>query len=225
MFLKVQPCYAQGSPPFLWRKVYSVYMNVYTVYMQPESPARKIALASRRLLDKEGADAVTMRKVARAVGLTPMAIYRHYRDRAALLNAVADEGFRELADRLTALRPTGNFEQKLTKMGDIYLDHALQNPRLFELMFLEPRAGARRYPQDFKAGASPTANLMADVVRQGMEDGYFRQDNVWEIVFEIGALSHGLIMLYLGGRLAVTPTRFRSRYRRSFQRYIHGIRK
>ena len=45
------------------------------------------------------------------------------------------------------------------------------------------------------------------------------------IVVEIGALSHGLIMLYLGGRLDVTPDRFRSLYRRSFRRYIHGIRK
>jgi hypothetical protein len=92
-------------------------------------------------------------------------------------------------------------------------------------MFLAPRPGARRYPQDFQAGESPTANLMVMVLREGMEEGSFRKDNVWEIVFEIGALSHGLIMLYLGGRLDVTPDRFRSLYRRSFRRYIHGIRK
>jgi AcrR family transcriptional regulator len=193
--------------------------------MTDDSVSRKIAAASRRLLDKEGPDAITMRKVARAVGLTPMAIYRHYRDRAALLNALADEGFRDLADRLSHLRLNGDVEQRLTKMGEVYLDHALENPRLFELMFLAPRPGARRYPQDFQAGESPTANLMVMVLREGMEEGSFRKDNVWEIVFEIGALSHGLIMLYLGGRLDVTPDRFRSLYRRSFRRYIHGIRK
>jgi len=193
--------------------------------MYQDSSARKIALASRRLLDKEGAEAVTMRRVAHAVGLTPMAIYRHYPDRDGLLNAVADDGFRELADRLTRLRSGGNFETRLMRMGEAFLDHALENPRLFELMFLKPRAGARQYPKDFQAGASPTANPMADLVREAMTAGYFRQDNVWEIVFEIGALSHGLIMLYLGGRLSLTPDRFRSFYRRSFRRYIHGIRK
>ncbi len=166
-----------------------------------------------------------MRKVAKAVGLTPMAIYRHYHDRAALLNALADEGFRELAERLSKFRPAGDFEQRLTEMGEIYLDHALEHPRLFELMFLAPRPGARQYPRDFQAGDSPTANVMADLVREGMKRGFFRKDNVWEIVFEIGALSHGLIMLYLGGRLDITPSRFRSLYRRSFRRYIHGIRK
>jgi AcrR family transcriptional regulator len=189
-----------------------------------QSTTRRIAIAGRRLLDKEGTEAVTMRRVATAVGITPMAIYRHYPDRDALLNALADEGFADLAVRLSSKRFSGNIEERLTKMGEIYVDHSLKNPRLFELMFLTPRPGARRYPQDFKGGQSPTANVMAEVVREGMESGYFRKDDVWEIVFEMGALSHGLIMLYLGGRMGLTPARFRSLYRRSFRRYIRGIR-
>ncbi|WP_242617997.1 TetR/AcrR family transcriptional regulator [Edaphobacter modestus] len=40
--------------------------------------SQKIARAARRLLDKEGAESVTMRRVASAVGITPMALYRHY---------------------------------------------------------------------------------------------------------------------------------------------------
>jgi AcrR family transcriptional regulator len=190
-----------------------------------DSSATKIASASRRILDKEGAEAVTMRRVARAVGLTPMAIYRHYRDRDALLNAVADEGFRELSERLTHAQTDGDFETRLMELGEIYFEHAIENPRLFELMFLKPRAGARQFPRDFQAGESPTANVMASLVREGMKAGHFRKDNVWEIVFEIGALSHGLIMLYLGGRLDASASRFRSLYRKSFRRYIHGIRK
>ena len=165
-----------------------------------------------------------MRRVARAVGITPMAIYRHYRDRADLLNALADDGFEQMAARLASRRFSGSVEHRLTKMAEIYLDHALESPRLFELMFLKPRKGARRYPRDFIAGRSPTANLMVDVVREGMESGYFRKDNALGIVFEMGALAHGLIMLYLGGRMDMPPVRFRALYRHSFKRYIHGIR-
>jgi AcrR family transcriptional regulator len=185
---------------------------------------KRIAAAARRLLDKEGAEAVTMRRVAEAVGITAMAIYRHYPDRAALLSALADEGFQELAAALKARRYTGDVEARLAKMAEVYLEHALENPRLFELMFLQPRQGARRYPRDFKAGRSPTGNLMADVVAEGMRSGELRQDDRWEIVFEMGAMSHGLIMLFLGGRIDATPARFRALYRRSFRRYIHGIR-
>ena len=185
---------------------------------------RKITRAARRLLDKEGIVAVTMRRVAQAADITPMAIYRHHRNRAALLNALADEGFQELAARLAGKRFIGRIDQRLAKMAEIYLEQALPNPHLFELMFLKPRPGARRYPRDFKAGRSPTASLMVEVVREGMGSGDFREDDPWEIVFEMGALSHGLIMLYLGGRMSRNRADFSALYRRSFRRYIHGLR-
>jgi len=114
---------------------------------------------------------------------------------------------------------------RLTKLGEIYLEYALQYPRLYELMFLKPRGGARRYPQDFRAGRSATTNPTVEVIREGMESGYLRKDDAWEIVFEMSALSHGLIMLYLGGRVSVPLTHFRAVYRHSFRRYIRGIRK
>jgi len=196
---------------------------VYSVYMSADTTASRIVAAARKLLDSEGADAVTMRRVAQAVSITAMAIYRHYPNREGLLNAVANAGFEELAGQLAGKQFSGTIKERLTLMADIYVDHALHNPKLFELMFLMPRAAARRYPQDFKAGHSPTANLMVDLIREGMASGYFREDDAWEITFEMGGLSHGLIMLYLGGRMDVSPQEFRELYKRSFMRYIHGI--
>ncbi len=192
--------------------------------MIAHTTASRIAAAARRLLNKEGTEAVTMRRVAAAVGVSPMAIYRHYPSRGSLLNALADEGFEELATRLAVNKSSGSIEGRLTKMMEIYLEHALQKPRLFELMFLKPREGARSYPQDFKAGHSPTVNLLVEVVQGGMASGCFRKGDAWEIVFEMGALSHGLLLLYLGGRMAVPPAHFRTFYRRSFRRFIQGIR-
>ncbi|MGH9520171.1 MAG: TetR-like C-terminal domain-containing protein, partial [Terriglobales bacterium] len=100
---------------------------------------------------------------------------------------------------------------------------ALANPRLFELMFLKPRTGARRYPRDFRRGASPTANLTADLLRQGMDAGSFRKDDPWEITFEIGALLQGLVMLHLGGRTSLSTAQFRALCLRAFRRYFDGI--
>jgi AcrR family transcriptional regulator len=192
--------------------------------MASRDTGRKIASAARRLLDSEGAEAVSMRRVADAAGITAMAIYRHYPSRDALLNALADAGFAELSSSLRGRRFSGGLQTRLLKMADIYLDHALDNPRLFELMFLKPRHGARRYPHDFKARKSPTATLMADLIAAGMASGELRQDDAWEITFEMGALSHGLIMLYLGGRMDMAPAAFRALYRRALRRYFDGIR-
>jgi AcrR family transcriptional regulator len=201
--------------------------------MTAQPTAKRIAGAARRLLDSEGAEAVTMRRVAAAVGITAMAVYRHYPDRKGLLNALADEGFGELAEKLAAVRLAGSVRRacsrstvgdRLTRVLDVNLRFAFENPRLFELMFLTPREGARQYPRDFAAGKSPTANLMAELVEEAMASGYFRKDDVWAIVFETGALLQGLMMLYLGGRVGMSAAQFRAFCHQSFRRYMDGIR-
>lgn len=189
-----------------------------------DTTSQKIATAARELLNEHGAAGVTMRKVAGAVGITPMALYRHYPNRDGLLNTLADTGFVELAAKLTGLRLTGSPERQLLKILDVFVDHAFDSPRLFELMFLTKREGARRYPDDFRMRRSPTATVSADVIARAMESGHFRKDDVWEIVFETGALLQGLVMLYLGGRMAMSPAEFRAFVHRSFGRYWNGIR-
>ena len=206
-------------------------LDVYSVYMNARPTSKRIATAARKLLDKEGVEAVTMRRVAGAVGITAMAVYRHYPDRKGLLNALADEGFEELAQKLAAAgtssggKRTASVEERLTRVLDVNLSFALENPRLFELMFLTPREGARQYPRDFRAEKSPTANIFAELVREGIASGYFRKTtDVWAIVFETGALWQGLMMLYLGGRVSMSASQYRMFCHESLRRYMDGIR-
>jgi AcrR family transcriptional regulator len=188
------------------------------------STAASILVAAGKILNREGHAAVTMRPVAERVGITPMAIYRHYADRAGLLNALADEGFQKLATRLKTLRLTGGVENRLIQVGEVFLDAALQFPNLYELMFLVPREGARVYPQDFKAGRSPTFHPTVGILKDAMRAGELRPDNPIEIAFELSALSHGLIVMYLGRRVDQNEKRFRILHRRSFARYLNGLR-
>jgi AcrR family transcriptional regulator len=193
--------------------------------MKAGPTSERIAAAARKVLDAEGVDAVTMRRVAAAVGITAMAVYRHYADRDGLLNALADEGFAELASQMEKARLKGNLTTRMRKVLDVSLDFALANPRLFELMFLRNRRGARQFPRDFAAGKSPTATPFAELVAEGMREGMFQKGDVWEIAFESGALLQGLVMLYLGGRMDATEEDFRTICHRAMGRYMHGIRK
>jgi AcrR family transcriptional regulator len=154
-----------------------------------------------------------------------MAVYRHYADRNGLLNALADEGFAELAGQLEKARLRGDLTARMRKVLDVNLDFALATPRLFELMFLRTRQGARQFPRDFEAGKSPTANPFAELVAEGMRDDVFEQGDVWEIALESGALLQGLVMLYLGGRIDATEQEFRRICHRAMGRYVNGIRK
>ena len=186
--------------------------------------AQKIVSAARQLVEQDGPDGLSMRRVAAAVGITAMAIYRHYADRTTLLNAVADQGFAELSTRLHELRLRGNLESRLLQLADVFLDHALENPKVFELMFLRPRDGARRFADDFRSRLSPTATVSADLIADGMARGELRPDDVWEIVFETGAMGQGLITLYFAGRIDLSRNEFRALYHRAFKRYLDGIR-
>lgn len=191
-----------------------------------QSTADRIARAARRLLDKEGVEAVTMRRVAAGVGITAMAVYRHYPDRKGLLNALADAGFAELTERLGDVRQTGPIADRLARTLDVNVMFGIENPRLFELMFLIPREGARQYPRDFAAGKSPTANQFAALVREGVAEGYFPPEtDVWAVVFETGAMWQGLMMLYLGGRVGMSAARFRAYCQEAMGRYMDGVRR
>lgn len=186
--------------------------------------AASLLAAARELLDRDGLAAVAMRPVAERVGITPMAIYRHYADRASLLNAIADQGFDELASKVQALRLRGGMEKQLMQVANVFLDAALESPHLYELMFLAPREGARVYPADFKAGQSPTFNPTVNILDKAMRAGELRGEDPIEIAFELSALSHGLIVLYRGGRVAQSQKEFRALYQRSLRRYLHGLR-
>ncbi len=150
-----------------------------------------------------------MRRVAGAVGITAMAVYRHFPNREGLLNAVADAGFAELRERLIAVRREG-VREALTAVLDCIWTSRWRSLGMFELMFLSMRPGARQFPGDFRAGASPTANVAAELIEEGMRRGVFRRDDVWEITLEMGALLQGMVMLYLGGRIGMEAGEFRA---------------
>jgi AcrR family transcriptional regulator len=185
--------------------------------------AARILAAARQILDREGVAAVAMRPVADRVGITPMAVYRHYTNRASLLNVIADEGFHTLAVRMEAVRFHDKLESQLMQLGDVVLDFALEFPNLYDLMFLARREGARLYPRDFKADRSPTFRPSVRLLEEAMRTGELRPDDPVEIAFEISALSHGLIVLYLGGRLDLSAKKFRLLFQRSFRRYLRGL--
>jgi AcrR family transcriptional regulator len=185
--------------------------------------ATEILDAARSIFEAEGVEAVTMRRVAERVGITAMAIYRHFPSRNALIARIADGGFADLAAQWQARPRSGTWRERLLALFDAYLDYALKQPRMFDLMFAQPRTDARRYPQDFRAGRSPTANLLADAIEEGMQAGALRRDDLWEVAMSVTALAHGLITLKSGGRFALSQKAFRVLYRQSLERLLHGL--
>jgi AcrR family transcriptional regulator len=188
-----------------------------------QATQERIAETALKLLETGGEDGVSMRRVATAVGITPMAIYHHFVDRRALLNFVVDREFGKYVESLQALPRRGTYESQILTCMDAYIDYAFAHPRIFDYVFSEPRPGARRFPADFRARRSPTLNPVADLLHKAMEAGYLKQDDVWELAMELWAHTHGYVSLYRGGRFDLPEKEFRALVRRSLRRMIHGL--
>jgi AcrR family transcriptional regulator len=188
-----------------------------------QATEERIAETALKLLETGGEDGVSMRRVAAAVGITPMAIYHHFADRRALLNFVVDREFTKYSESLEATPRRGTYESQILACMDAYIDYAFAHPRIFDYVFAQPRPGARRFPEDFRARRSPTLNPVADLLQKAMEAGYLKQDDVWELAMELWAHTHGYVSLYRGGRFALPEKEFRALVRRSIRRMLHGL--
>ena len=104
---------------------------------------RQLVVAGWRLVGREGADAFRLADAAKLAGVSPAAPYRHFRDRQALLAAVADEGFARLGARAAAAveRHEGGSLEAVCAVGSAYIDFARDEPNVFRLMFA-PHEGA-----------------------------------------------------------------------------------
>jgi AcrR family transcriptional regulator len=155
--------------------------------------------AGLELLKTRSADEVSLREIARMVGVSATAVYRHFPDKAALLGALCDEGGRELGRlQLDAMEKSGGGRTGFDAVGRAYVRFALDNPTLFRMMmttrhavdFLDMPAGrdssALQLLRDniaslAPAGASPEQRRVAAL-------------RAWSIV-------HGLAMLMLDNQV------------------------
>ena len=121
-----------------------------------------------------GAEDLSLRALARAIGVSQTAPYRHFSDKSELLAAMATRGYREL---LAALRQAGDAagdcpQQQLIAFAHAYVDYAANNPQLFKLMFGPSVQPTTKYP-DLREASRDTFQLVQDIMQRGIDGGIF----------------------------------------------------
>jgi AcrR family transcriptional regulator len=142
-------------------------------------------------------DKLSLREVARAAGVSATAVYHHFPDKNALLDALAEEGLERLAAaQHRASDLAGGGAAGFAATGRAYVAFALENPALFRLIF-----GARRSVLDDSEGEIPEAvefllSNAAALAPQGAD-----QNAGQVIAIRSWAMAHGLSLLMLGGQV------------------------
>lgn len=96
---------------------------------------RALVDAARRILEAEGPTALSLRAVAREAGVSPAAPYHHFKDKAELLDAVAQEGWDTLNAQMAEAKARDSGPHQLTSLGITYVCFARDNPALYRVMY------------------------------------------------------------------------------------------
>jgi len=162
---------------------------------------RALLDAALAIVDAEGVGALSMRAIAREAGVSHMAPYHHFADKAALIAAVAEEGFHALAQEMANRIAARGDDPKaaLRESGIAYVVFAITRPHLFRVMFGAEVAGmSDDYPGLEEAGLATFAVLQG-LVERSQDDGSVRHADSRGIGLTAWSLVHGLAMLIIDG--------------------------
>ena len=159
--------------------------------------------AAQQMIAEEGVEAVTMRGLSQRVGVSRTAPYRHFKDKATLLAAVAQQGFEQLITSLRQVRtsdPTLSPLIRFERMGIGYVRFAIQNPTAYRLMFGVDAIQADDHPA-LRDIINETHHELIAILRECKEAGLIRAWRSRDVAVTVWSACHGLSLLLIDGHL------------------------
>ncbi len=98
----------------------------------------RILEAAREMFVRDGYEATTMRAIADQLDYTATAIYHHFRSKEELMLELATTDFRSLAGAFSQIGRIEDPIERLRRVGEAYVDFALEHPMQYQLMFMTP---------------------------------------------------------------------------------------
>lgn len=154
------------------------------------------ALAVLRL---EGDGAISLRAIAKQIGVSAPALYRHYADRESLLAELAISGFAALRQQLLSVDQHAP-RAALIGIGLAYVAFAQSEPNLYRLMFGGRVLPKGAHPRLDQAGLG-AFNVLQDTIAQGQRTGYLKPAPLALMTATAWSLVHGLSQLTIDGHL------------------------
>jgi AcrR family transcriptional regulator len=152
-----------------------------------------------RTIHHDGVEALTLRTIGVALGVSRTALYRHFADKRALLSAVATEGFRLLTVHLVDAWRAGGI-RAFNDMGVAYVRFAMANPSHYRVMFGGFVDDAPR-DEELTREATAAFQALVDAILALQQDGAVRKEDPLQLARFIWSTVHGISMLIIDGQL------------------------
>lgn len=164
--------------------------------------------AALELISEKTVEGVSLREVARRVGVSHTAPYRHFVDKEALLAAVATDGFQMLHHKLEVAIQSSSADavQQIQNSGVAYIGFALEHPSYYHLMFGAYRSTSAQQNPELEHAAREAFMVLVDAIARGQQAGVIRADDSEQLALTAWALVHGWAMLCIDGQIPLSDT-------------------
>jgi len=158
-----------------------------------------------QLFIEEGIDNVSLRKIAEKIEYSPGSIYSYFKDKGEIIHAIHTEGFEKLYAFQRTLDVIKNPLEKLTKMGELYMKFAMDNPDYYDLMFIAKGVAAKIYEKQEWDVGQRSYDYLRETVKQCIEQELIIDSDIDAATFAMWGLVHGMASLIIRGRCAMMP--------------------
>jgi len=165
--------------------------------------ARQSILATaRELFLLKGFEATTIRNIAEKIEYSPSTIYQHFKDKNEIFYTIHSEAFAELVRYLNASEMHKNPMDQLIALGQIYIQFALENPELYDLMFImEAPIDFLNYLEDTNWIEGKMAfDYLKSVIANCIQQGLIKETDLESLSYLIWSTVHGLVTISIRKR-------------------------
>jgi len=189
-----------------------------------EGTKARLLTEARDLYLEVGFAHFSLREVARRVGVSAAAVYRHFDSKEALLREVCAAGFRQFGAYLLRALSEATPRGRLLRSGELYYRFGIENPRDYRVIFMGD-AEPFMAKEDSKGSPDATFQFLIDRVRECMQARVLKKRDEAEVAAIIWAHVHGLVSLRLSGHLAQVgdDEAFARFYARAVERLLAGL--
>lgn len=154
--------------------------------------------SAAELLEKEGPDALSVRRIATEAGVAPMGVYNHFESKFGIVDALFIQGFDRLGDALASIDEVNDPYEALRECGRRYRALALAHPKAYQVMFMRAVPGYEASEVAIQVAASAFDSLV-NAVRRAMAAGVVAEASPTDTAQLLWATMHGWVSLELLG--------------------------
>ncbi|WP_194776980.1 TetR/AcrR family transcriptional regulator [Pararhodonellum marinum] len=172
---------------------------------EKEELTQQILAAAKSLFIEKGFEKTSIRNIADRIEYSPGIIYHYFKDKNEIFHTLHTEGFQEMGKRMGILAAVENPMERLKAMGRIYIEFALENSDMYDLMFIieAPMHHLEDKDDDCWTEGSGTFKNLKHTVKQCLDKGYFEGHNLDALSFMIWSTVHGMVSLKIRKRTDV----------------------